>query len=160
MRGPVVALLAIVGGACATEPTATFKPEHVLHKIPIGDFNGYDPYPPGASGATNAYVHFAEDGLLRASLGCAVMGAPYAFSDNKRLIILHARGLSKPDYSNYDCSPDLIELEISLARFLENRPRIHPWSAEGLLLNKQGQSLLLQSVEDVLDEDIKMKVEL
>ena len=152
-------LLASVCAACVSAPEATFDPDRVLYSIPISDFDGYDPYPPDASGAIDAYVNFAKDGLLRASLGCGKMGAPYAFSEDDRLIILSETGLSKPDYTDSDCGDDLIEKEKSLARFLESRPKVSPWTVDGIYLKTRRKTMLLQSVAHVLEENTMMKVD-
>ena len=157
VAGPLVGLV-LLSGACATPQIASFDPDMALYSIPIGDFDGYDPYPPGASGAINAYVNFAEDGLLRASLGCATMGAPYTISEDRRLIILNDEGLSKHDYTSEDCADHLIEKEKSLARFLESQPKISGWTANGRYLKTRRKTLLLQSVAHVLDIDTTMKV--
>jgi len=155
----LVTSLAIAGAACTAIPSGTLDRDSIRAQIPIGDFDGYDPYPPGAPGVINAYVNFARDGLLRVSLGCAKMGAPFEISEDSRLILLGEGGFPKPDYSTSDCSEDMIEKERSLARFLERKPKISPWTAEGIYLRSGRQKLLLQSVAAVLDEDTKMKVE-
>ena len=156
----ISAIIATCVGACATASTGIVDHNSIRAQIPIGNFDGYDPYPPGAPGIINAYVNFAADGILRASLGCEKFGAPFTIDEDNTLILLNETGLSKPDYSISDCSPDLIQREQSLARFLESRPRIYPWSVEGTYLKKRKKSLLLQSVAQVLDDDVKQKVEL
>ena len=151
--------LTVFAVACTTSPDGTLDRNSIRAQIPIGDFNGYDPYPAGAAGTINAYVNFAQDGLLRVSLGCAKIGAPFEISDADKLILLSEEGLSKPDYAASDCSADLIAREKSLASFLEKQPKISPWTPDGIYLKSGRQTLLLQSVADVLDEDTKMKVD-
>lgn len=152
-------LLATSMAACATPATGAFDPDFIRATIPISDFDGYDPYPPGAAGQIHAYVNFAPDGILRASLGCAKIGAPFTFGDDDTLILKTEEGLSKPDYSDTTCSQDLIRKEKALAQFLAARPTISAWTVNGVYLKTRRQTLLLQSVADVLDEGTQMKVD-
>lgn len=156
LRFLCVALLLISG--CASTPTSDLS--WLKGQWPVGDFEGYDPYPPGAPGRIHAYVQFGTDGLLRASLGCAKMGAPFEFSDNRSLRITNQTGLSTTSYSGLDCDASLIAEERALAIFLESDPKIGRLGADGLPLTIDGKRLLLQSVADVLDEDTKLKANL
>ena len=159
MKHILAVSLAACIAACATATTAAFDPDFIRATIPISDFDGYDPYPPGAPGQIHAYVNFAPDGILRVSLGCAKMGAPFTFGEDDTLILETESGLSKPDYSETSCSQDLIGKEKDLARFLAARPAISAWTVNGVYLKTRRQTLLLQSVADVLDEGTQMKVD-
>lgn len=152
-----VCIISVLLSACATEPSSDLN--WMKAQWPIGDFEGYDPYPPGAPGSIHAFVQFGRDGLLRASLGCAQMGAPYIFSEDRVLLITNENGLSATSYQGLDCDTSLIENERALAHFLEDEPRIGRMRGDGLPLSRRGQRLFLQSVAHVLDDDTNFKVD-
>ena len=153
-------ILAVLPIACTTQSVQPAHPDLVDGTWPIADFDGFDPYPPGASGDINAYVNFARDGILRVSLGCEQAGAAYVIQDADTLAIESPTGISIADYSGADCSAELIAKEKSLVSFLSSQPKIGALARGGLVLKSGRKTLLLKSVADVLDEDTKMKVEL
>ncbi|MEM6556412.1 MAG: hypothetical protein AAF642_11080 [Pseudomonadota bacterium] len=153
-----VCAASILFSGCASAPSGDL---HWLKgQWPVGDFEGYDPYPAGAPGRIHAYVQFGNDGLLRASLGCAKMGAPFVFTENRSLKVTNENGLSATSYVNLECDEPLIAKEQELALFLESTPKIGRLGDDGLPLTKDDKRLLLQSVAHVLDEDTKLKVDL
>ncbi|MEL6325241.1 MAG: hypothetical protein AAFQ84_13530 [Pseudomonadota bacterium] len=56
------------------------------------------------------------------------------------------------------CDPDLLETESALWTFLNARPTATGWTDDGLLLKTGGRLLVMKAVADVLDDDVKMKV--
>lgn len=153
-------ILAAFPVACATNSLTPAHSDLIDGSWPIGNFDGFDPYPVGAPGDINAYVNFARDGILRTSLGCKPSGAPYRIDEDNTLTLLPPSGIPETDYQDTACSNDLISKEKELVSFLESSPRIGATPLGHLVLKSGRKTLLLQPIFDVLDEDTKMKVEL
>lgn len=151
--------LFIVLAACQTAPDPDtlpdFERDGMMARIPIHEFAGYDPYPPGYTGAIHAYVQFQRDGIVRATLGCETLSGTYRFLTDDTVVITGKAGMILPTYDDADCAPDLVERERSLAAFLESRPRIYPHCEDGCyrVLRSNGIVLDLRSVSDVLEYD-------
>ncbi|MEM9937964.1 MAG: hypothetical protein AAF768_03880 [Pseudomonadota bacterium] len=158
-RHHVFAFMLIALASCATtpnlDPNTDLEHEFMLARIPIHQFGEYDPYPPNYSGGINAYVQFQKDGVVRASLGCKIMSGTYRFPADETVMMTGETGIIRPDYDDATCSPELIELETSLADFLESRPKIHKRCNNGCfrILRHDGVDLDLRSVADVLELD-------
>lgn len=138
--------------ACKTAPDIPMPADQLKAlqaSYPIAAFQGFEPYSDGRQ-TIDAYVNISRDGLLRASLGCAVWTAPYVLNSDRTLVVTGK--FVEPDYSRHTCSDGIAKRETDLAVFLSASPKIGKWRGDGTLTISSGrQRLLVASVDYVLN---------
>ncbi len=152
--GAVVAVLASI---CACQTVDTGRVPHGYWKLahsrwPIESFDSYDPYPAGYEGQISAYVDFGQgDGLLRYSLGCGVSAVPYQTYKDGSLRIESGIQVLEPEREGLGCDPELISVEKQFSDFMQSNPVMGGFADGGLPLRAKGKTLILGSVEGVLE---------
>jgi len=146
----LVALLLL--SACKTAPATPMPADQMTAlqaSYPIAAFQGFQPYSDGRQ-TIDAYVNISRDGLLRASLGCAVWTAPYTLKSDRTVVVTGK--FVEPDYSRHTCSDGMAKRETELAAFLSASPKIGEWQDDGTLTISSGRErLLVASVDYVLN---------
>jgi hypothetical protein len=142
----------LVCAACKSTPAIAMSAQErsaLQARYPIAVFQGFEPYSDGRR-TIDAYVDIARDGLLRASLGCAVWTVPYSLNADRTLVVTD--DFVEPDYSRHECSDGIAKREKELASFLSTSPKVGKWRDDGTLtISGSGDGLVVASVDHVLN---------